>query len=133
VKSNKNDLVDAEAIAEAVERKNMRFVSIKTDDQTGPAGHPSSPRSSDLHTAVVNQLRAVSRGEYGLLSSSWNSNNRRPPASLYYRFRAHKLDMITGTFDRVEYKHARQAIVVKYGEPNLATNQTYTNKLGLKQ
>jgi transposase len=33
VKSNKNDFVDAEAVAEAVERKNMRFVPIKTDDQ----------------------------------------------------------------------------------------------------
>ena len=33
VKSNKNDFVDAEAIAEAAERKNMRFVPIKTDDQ----------------------------------------------------------------------------------------------------
>ena len=33
VKSNKNDFVDAEAIAEAVERKNMRFVPIKRDDQ----------------------------------------------------------------------------------------------------
>jgi transposase len=33
VKSNKNDFVDAEAIAEAVERKNMRFVPIKTDDR----------------------------------------------------------------------------------------------------
>src|ERR1700734_1173410 len=33
VKSNKNDFVDAEAIAEAVERENMRFVPIKTDDQ----------------------------------------------------------------------------------------------------
>ena len=33
VKSNKNDFIDAEAIAEAVERKNMRFVPIKTDDQ----------------------------------------------------------------------------------------------------
>lgn len=33
MKSNKNDFVDAEAIAEAVERKNMRFVPIKTDDQ----------------------------------------------------------------------------------------------------
>lgn len=32
VKSNKNDFVAAEAIAEAVERKNMRFVPIKTDD-----------------------------------------------------------------------------------------------------
>jgi len=33
VKSNKNDFLDAEAIAEAVDRQNMRFVSIKTDGQ----------------------------------------------------------------------------------------------------
>ncbi len=33
VKSNKNDFLDAEAIAEAVDRRNMRFVLIKTDDQ----------------------------------------------------------------------------------------------------
>src|SRR5580693_2042778 len=33
VKSNKNDCIDAEAIAEAVARENMRFVPIKTDDQ----------------------------------------------------------------------------------------------------
>jgi len=33
VKSNKNDYRDAEAIAEAVERANMRFVPIKTEDQ----------------------------------------------------------------------------------------------------
>jgi len=33
LKSNKNDFLDAEAIAEAVGRKNMRFVPIKTEDQ----------------------------------------------------------------------------------------------------
>ena len=33
LKSNKNDYLDAEAIAEAVQRSNMRFVPIKTDDQ----------------------------------------------------------------------------------------------------
>jgi transposase len=33
VKSNKNDFIDAETIAEAVERKNMPLVPIKTDDQ----------------------------------------------------------------------------------------------------
>ena len=33
VKSNKNDFVDAEAIAEAVERKNLRFVPIKTSSE----------------------------------------------------------------------------------------------------
>lgn len=33
VKSNKNDFVGTEPIAEAIERKNMRFFPIKTDDQ----------------------------------------------------------------------------------------------------
>jgi transposase len=33
VKTNKNDYVDAEAIAEAVGRPTMRFVPIKSDDQ----------------------------------------------------------------------------------------------------
>jgi transposase len=33
VKTNKNDYIDAEAIAEAVRRPRMRFVPIKTDDQ----------------------------------------------------------------------------------------------------
>jgi len=34
VKFNKNDYRDAEAIAEAVERENMRFVPIKTEDHS---------------------------------------------------------------------------------------------------
>jgi transposase len=33
VKSNKNDFLDAEAIAETVSRQNMSFVPIKTHDQ----------------------------------------------------------------------------------------------------
>jgi transposase len=32
-KSNKNDFIDAEAIAEAVTKQNMRFVQIKTQEQ----------------------------------------------------------------------------------------------------
>src|SRR5947209_12733137 len=35
VKTNKNDYIDAEAIAEAVGRPTMRFVPIKSDDQLG--------------------------------------------------------------------------------------------------
>ena len=59
VKSNKNDFVDAEAIAEAVERKNMRFVPIKTDDQLGlQAIHRVRDRLISRRTAVINQLRA---------------------------------------------------------------------------
>lgn len=33
VKSNKNDYIDAEAIAEAAQRPTMRFVPIKTEEQ----------------------------------------------------------------------------------------------------
>ena len=59
VKSNKNDFLDAEAIAEAVERKNMRFVPIKTDDQLDlQAIHRVRDRLIARRTAVINQLRA---------------------------------------------------------------------------
>lgn len=58
VKSNKNDFVDAEAIAEAVERKNMRFVPIKTDDQLDLlAMHRVRDRLVCRRTAVINQIR----------------------------------------------------------------------------
>jgi transposase len=59
VKSNKNDFVDAEAIAEAVERKNIRFVPIKTDDQLDlQAVHRVRDRLIARRVAVINQLRA---------------------------------------------------------------------------
>ena len=59
VKSNKNDFVDAEAIAEAVERRNMRFVPIKTDDQLDlQAMHRVRDRLVSRRTAVINQIRA---------------------------------------------------------------------------
>jgi transposase len=59
VKSNKNDFLDAEAIAEAVDRKNMRFVPIKTDDQLDlQALHRVRDRLVSRRTAVINQLRA---------------------------------------------------------------------------
>ena len=59
VKSNKNDFVDAEAIAEAVERKNMRFVPIKTDDQLDlQAIHRVRDRLVSRRIAVINQICA---------------------------------------------------------------------------
>ena len=58
VKSNKNDFIDAEAIAEAVERQNMRFVPIKTDDQLDlQALHRVRDRLITRRTAVINQMR----------------------------------------------------------------------------
>jgi len=59
VKSNKNDYCDAEAIAEAVERKNMRFVPIKTEDQLDlQAVHRVRERLVSRRTSVINQIRA---------------------------------------------------------------------------
>jgi transposase len=59
VKSNKNDFIDAEAIAEAVDRQNMRFVPIKTDDQLDlQALHRVRDRLMERRTALINQIRA---------------------------------------------------------------------------
>ena len=59
VKPNKNDFLDAEAIAEAADRQNMRFVPIKTDDQLDlQAMHRVRDRLVVRRTSVINQLRA---------------------------------------------------------------------------
>jgi transposase len=58
VKSNKNDFIDAEAIAEAVTRRNMRFVPIKTDDQLDlQALHRMRDRLVQRRTGLINQIR----------------------------------------------------------------------------
>ena len=58
VKSNKNDFIDAEAIAEAVTRENMRFVPIKTDDQLDlQALHRVRDRLVHRRNAIINQIR----------------------------------------------------------------------------
>src|ERR1700724_860561 len=58
VKSNKNDFLDAEAIAEAVDRQNMRFVPIKTDDQLDlQAMHRVRDRLVARRTSLINQIR----------------------------------------------------------------------------
>jgi transposase len=58
VKSNKNDYLDAEAIAEAVQRPTMRFVPIKNEAQLDlQALHRVRDRWIGRRTAVINQLR----------------------------------------------------------------------------
>src|SRR5437868_2713487 len=59
VKSQKNDYVDAEAIAEAAQRPTMRFVAIKTEDQLDlQAIHRVRERLVERRTALINQFRA---------------------------------------------------------------------------
>jgi transposase len=58
VKTNKNDYIDAEAIADAVGRARMRFVPIKTDDQLDLQSlHRVRERQESGRTAVINQIR----------------------------------------------------------------------------
>jgi transposase len=57
-KSNKNDFLDAEAIAEAVSKQNMRFVSIKTPEQLDwQAMHRVRDRLVQRRTALINEIR----------------------------------------------------------------------------
>jgi transposase len=60
VKTNKNDYIDAEAIAEAVGRPSMRFVPIKTDDQLDLQSlHRVRERWVSRRTALINQIRGL--------------------------------------------------------------------------
>ena len=60
VKTNKNDFIDAEAIAEAVSRPRMRFVPIKTDDQLDMQSlHRVRERWVMRRTAIINQIRGL--------------------------------------------------------------------------
>jgi transposase len=60
VKTNKSDFIDAEAVAEAVQRPTMRFVPIKTEEQLDlQAVHRVRERWVMRRTAVINQLRGL--------------------------------------------------------------------------
>jgi len=60
VQTNKSDYLDAEAIAEAVQRPRMRFVPIKTGEQLDlQALHRVRERWVMRRTAVVNQIRSL--------------------------------------------------------------------------
>lgn len=66
VKSNKSDIIDAEAIAEAVTRPTMRFVEVRTSDQIDvQALHRVRDRLVAQRTRVICQMRAFCL-EYGI-------------------------------------------------------------------
>jgi transposase len=82
VKSNKNDFLDAEAIAEAVARKNMRFVPIKTEEQLDlQALHRVRDRLVHRRTALINQIRGFLL-ERGIVFAKGPANLRKQMPSL---------------------------------------------------
>ena len=67
IKGNKNDYNDAEGIAEAAQRANMRFVPIKTVEQQDVQNvHRQRERIKKARTALVNQVRGL-LAEYGIV------------------------------------------------------------------
>ncbi len=69
VKTNKNDVADAEAICEAVTRPGMRFVPVKTEEQQAIlAVHRARQGFVKARTAQANQIRGL-LGEFGIVFS----------------------------------------------------------------
>lgn len=67
LKGNKNDYNDAEAIAEAAQRPNMRFVPIKSIEQQDVQNfHRQRERIKKERTALGNQIRGL-LAEYGVV------------------------------------------------------------------
>ncbi|MFA6064128.1 MAG: IS110 family transposase [Gallionella sp.] len=67
VKTNKNDMADAEAICEAVSRPNMRFVAIKTVEQQAILSvHRARQGFVKARTAQGNQIRGL-LAEFGII------------------------------------------------------------------
>lgn len=77
VKSNKTDHADAEAIAEAMSRPEMRFVPAKTVDQQDiQAVHRIRDEVIKRRTALANQIRGLV-AEFGLVAPQSNVQLRR--------------------------------------------------------
>jgi transposase len=77
VKSNKNDMRDAEAIAEAVMRPTMRFVPIKdVDQQDLQALHRVRERLIGERTALINEVHGLMH-EYGIVMPNGVSKFRQ--------------------------------------------------------
>lgn len=77
VKSQKNDLYDAEAICEAVSKPNMRFVPPKSlEQQDLQAAHRIRQGLISERTAVVNRLRGL-LSEYGMVLARRPATVRR--------------------------------------------------------
>jgi transposase len=77
VKTNKNDVADAEAICEAVARPNMRFVPVKSLEQQAVLSlHRVRQGFVKARTAQVNQIRGL-LGEFGVVMAQGITSVRK--------------------------------------------------------
>jgi transposase len=83
VKSNKNDMVDAEAIAEAVTRPTMRFVQVRHPEQIArQALHGVRDRYMSQRTGLINQMPCFRQTSTTVSPDSASRNTRRISSSL---------------------------------------------------
>jgi transposase len=77
VKTNKNDVRDAEAICEAMGRPNMRFVSVKTvQQQKVQATLRIRQRLVEQRTALINEIRGILT-EFGIVMARQRATIKR--------------------------------------------------------
>lgn len=77
VKTNKNDVADAEAICEAVSRPSMRFVNVKTaEQQTILLIHREREGAIKERTSLINRIRATLM-EFGITIPAGPKRMRR--------------------------------------------------------
>ena len=80
IKSNKSDIIDAEAIAEAATRPTMRFAALKSEEQADlQALHRVRDQMIGTRTRLINQMRAFCleygialRGETATCANCWS-------------------------------------------------------------
>lgn len=83
VKTNKNDVADAQAIWTAAQQPEMRAVAVKTEEQQAVlALHAIRERLKKARTAAVNQLHGL-MGEFGIeLAKGWRTMLPKAAAEL---------------------------------------------------
>ena len=80
-KRGKNDAADAQAICEAVQRPNMRFVPVKSqDEQARLCIHRVSQGFVEQRTATINRLRGL-LSEFGIVLAQKAATVRREAAA----------------------------------------------------
>jgi len=82
-KTNKNDFIDAEAIAEAVTKQNMRFVQIKSQEQLDiQAMHRVRDRLVQRRTALINEIRGFLLDRGLTFANSGSAPHLRSPMAV---------------------------------------------------
>lgn len=114
VKSNKNDQIDAEAICEAASRPQMRFVTMRSEQQQDIQNlHRIRERLVRQRTSISNEIRGFLL-EYGIVIPKGISQVRNKLAGIIDEESSRRSDLWLRTFRRLlkEFQLLDEEIVV---------------------